>query len=199
MLSFFQVGATDLNPKNRLRLQRILEYGAMVLLAGIMVALYFVGRVKERPEEKVALKYDLEMKDNVYVARFEDGLLKFTMRGKDLRIDQTFGRAWIDSPVIIIKRGEEAPVTVTAGSGKYLSIKKLMVLADGVEIKSEDYVAETPELFYSTGSKTVESEEVIKVSGKGMELTGKGYLFNLESGDIEIRSNVKGRFEKQKG
>ncbi len=184
--------------KKKLRRLRIFEYALAVALAGVMVSLYFIGRAKNMEPKKFSSKADLELPGKVFVSRFEDDKLRLVLKGHDLDYDQAPGQATLLNPEIEIYN-DKGTVVVNAAKGSYLNPDGNILLKDGVVINFQKYQARTNSLIYNVKSEVAESEEEIEVSGKGLELKGKGYRFDLNKGEMEIKSAVKGKFKKKEG
>ena len=181
-----------------LKRRRIFEYSAGLALVAAMILLYFLGRAKDNGVIPPETSSDLEMQGNFLASRFENGDLKFWMLGKDFSYAQAKGNAEMASPVINVC-GEKEPILIKGGRAQYIKEGRLIHLDNQVEITSQGYVAQTPALVYDLDRKECRSDEKIVVHGNGMELQGKGYVFNVGSGRISILSGVKGRFRKTEG
>jgi len=184
--------------KLSLKRRRIFEYSAGLALVAAMILLYFLGRAKDNGVIPPETSSDLEMQGNFLASRFENGDLKFWMLGKNLSYSQASGNAELANPVINVS-SQKDPILIKGGRAQYIREGKLIHLDNQVEITSQDYVAQTPSLVYDLGRKECRSDQAIVVRGKGMELQGKGYVFNVGSGRISILSGVKGRFKKTEG
>ena len=161
-----------------------------------MVVLYFVGRSRQGAEEEFSAKSGLELDGKFFASRFESGKLGFTMSGKNFQYFPESGRAEVMEPLIRINSTNQ-PVIVSGKSAKYFNAGKRIEIKDQVEIISGDYKAETPALSYDVAHRVCASPEQIRVTGNGLELTGRGYIFDLSKGNMEILSEVKGIFKKQ--
>jgi LPS export ABC transporter protein LptC len=163
-----------------------------------MILLYYLGRARDTGGNETRVRSDLEMQGKFLASRFENGDLKFWMLGKDFSYSQAQGDAELADPVINVT-SQKDPILIKAQRARYVKEGKLIHLDRQVEITSRDFVAQTPSLVYDLDRKEGRSDQEITVRGKGMELQGKGYIFNVGSGKISIRSGVKGRFKKTEG
>ena len=176
--------------------RKIFEYALALILVGAMVALYFLGRSRGGGSEDFSSRAGLELKGEFAASRFASGDLQFWMKGNHFQYFPERDQAEVAEPVVEIRSGE-SPVLVKSRSAQYLTGQKRIEMKDGVEIIARDYQAETPALSFDVERQIGESREQLRVIGKGLELTGRGYLFDLGRGHIEIWSGVKGRFKKQ--
>jgi LPS export ABC transporter protein LptC len=183
-----------LSPKRR----RIFEFSIGAVIVAGMILLYFIGRARDHGGNETGPNSDLEMQGKFLASRFENGDLKFWMLGKDFSYSQGNGNAELANPVINVSN-EKVSVMIKGGKAQYLKESKVIHLDNQVEITSQRYIAQTPSLVYDLGRKECRSDREIVVHGNGMELQGKGYIYNVGNGRISILSGVKGRFKKTEG
>jgi LPS export ABC transporter protein LptC len=189
-----EMGLSD--QKARGRRKKIIEYASIIIIIAAMVALYFVGRNRQGAEEEFSAKSGLELEGKFFASRFESGKLGFSISGKNFQYYPESGGAELREPVIQINSASQ-PVTVTGRSAKYFNDAKRIEIKDQVVIITANYKAETPALSYDAAHRVCTSPEQIRVTGNGLELTGRGYIFDLSKGHIEILSEVKSVFKEQ--
>lgn len=190
-----------MNPQPRdarsaLRRRKIFEYCAMLALLLAMAGLYFLGRGREGRQEQIFARSGLELQGGFFASRFENGALSFSLQGRDFNYYPDQGRAEMSEPSVKIFALEET-VLVKGKTARFLAKTRRIEIEDQVEVRVRDYLAQTPALSCDLDQRICRGEKQIAVSGRGVELTGQGYIFDLGRGRIKILSGVKGKFKQE--
>jgi|GEM_PF-3097157 len=174
---------------------RIFETSLVLSIVFAMVALYFIGRARNMEQRSFKTSADLELKGKVFVSRFENGALRLNLTGKNLLYNQRDDQAVLSEPVLEIW-DQKGMTQVQGKNGIYDNQRGVVHLRDGVEILYQDYRAETLSLDYNVKDEIAESDQEIRIKGKELDLKGKGYKFDLKKGEMELKSEVKGKIKK---
>jgi len=174
---------------------RIFETSLVLSIVFAMVALYFIGRARNMEQSSFKTSADLELKGKVFVSRFENGALRLNLTGKNLLYNQRDDQAVLSEPVLEIW-DQKGMTQVQGKNGIYDNQRGVVHLRDGVEILYQDYRAETLSLDYNVKDEIAESDQEIRIKGKELDLKGKGYKFDLKKGEMELKSEVKGKIKK---
>jgi len=174
---------------------RIFETSLVLSIVFAMVALYFIGRARNMEQSSFKTSADLELKGKVFVSSFENGALRLNLTGKNLLYNQRDDQAVLSEPVLEIW-DQKGMTQVQGKNGIYDNQRGVVHLRDGVEILYQDYRAETLSLDYNVKDEIAESDQEIRIKGKELDLKGKGYKFDLKKGEMELKSEVKGKIKK---
>jgi len=161
-----------------------------------MIALYFIGRARDNRGEEISLKSDLELQGEFLASRAEDGQVRFWMQGRDFNYNNDQGQAEFAEPEIKILTAQGI-VSVKGKTGNYFRDTRQVRMRDQVEMRFNKYLAQTSELIYDIEGRKCSGGREIAVHGDGLEFKGKGYIFDFRTGQIEILSDIKGRFVKR--
>jgi len=180
----------------RLKKARIFEISLILFLITVMIVLYFIGRAKNLEQPGFSTSAELELKGKIFVSRFEDGKLRLTLIGQDLQYHQAQGEARLLNPEIEIY--DEKNATLISGKkARYFNQEGKVRFEDGVEITYQDYRAQTESLNYDLKQELAEGAEEIRIQGKDLDLTGKGFRFDAKKKEMQLNSQVKGKIKRQ--
>ncbi len=176
---------------------RIFEFGIILSVAGAMVALYFIGRAKNMEQKTHTAKADLELKGKVFMARFENGQLRLASSGRDLLYQQESGEAVFSQPAAEIF-DPKGPVRIQSREARYYQEEGRIRFQDDVMIDFQGYRATTATMDYQVKDELATGDGEIRIEGKDLNLTGKGFVFDGKKGEMELKSRVKGKIQKVK-
>lgn len=87
--------------------------------------------------------------------------------------------------------GSERSVKFSGGTARYEPEQQVLAVGERVRLETSDgYSLETESLRCLTATRQVESEQPLALSGAGLKLRGRGFLYSLPTGDFRIGGRV---------
>ena len=187
------------------RLRLILGIALIVIASGIVLALIvrFHGTGDVADEEREALSPSDETASveatELKYTESEGGKTLWEIEAEEAMFFQDKAKTEFKKINVIFYYKEDYELILSGDSGELNTDTKNIVIRDNVKIKVEDdYTLSTDSLNYSSEEHQISTEDPIEVTGPDVSFHGNGLVFDLNSEELFIKSNVSTDFT-QKG
>lgn len=90
-----------------------------------------------------------------------------------------------------VMTGKERSLKFSGGTASYEPTKQVLSVAEQVKLVTSDgYRLDTESLRCLTATRQVESDQSLSLTGSGLKLRGKGFLYSLQTGDFQVGGRV---------
>ena len=90
-----------------------------------------------------------------------------------------------------VMTGQERSVKFSGGTASYEPSKQVLSVGEQVKLVTSDgYRLNTESLRCLTATRQVESDQPLSLTGSGLKLRGKGFLYSLQTGDFQVGGRV---------
>ena len=87
---------------------------------------------------------------------------------------------------------DREPVTISSKRGQVNNENKNIELSGDVFIKSDDgFKLNTENLTWVASKRILETDDFVEITGRRFKITGNGFVSNIDSHDIKIKSKVE--------
>lgn len=187
------------------RLRLILGIALILIASGIIIALFVrfhgTGDVADEEREAVSPSGDtasVEATELKYTES-EGGKTLWEIEAEEAMFFQDKAKTEFKKISVTFYYKEDYELILSGDSGELNNDTKNIVIKDNVKIKVEDdYTLSTDSLNYNSEKHQISTDNPIDVTGPDVSFHGNGLVFDLNSEELFIKSNVSTDFT-QKG
>ena len=134
--------------------------------------------------------------------QIEKGKLTWDIKAKDAKYYPKDNVSYVNEPELVVQREDQNPLNLKSKAAKlFLAKQKLknVELEGDVHFFIKDEIsAKTDFVAYEAESKHISSERQVIVEGEGFQVSGTGFLMEVDEKRVSFLSNVKSRFDLKK-
>lgn len=82
------------------------------------------------------------------------------------------------------------PAHITGGNAHYDPEREILTMLDDVVVRTADLEVKTPAMRYLARFETVKSAADVEMKGKGFNITGTTFMYNLANGNLRVGKRV---------
>jgi LPS export ABC transporter protein LptC len=178
----------------KLTARNLLLIAMLLLVTGLLVPI--LGRQREPVSKKsgdtLPPDVDLALKTINYTET-RDGRRHWSLKADSAEFDSTRQASTIKNVhMVFFDRQGEEQVVLTADQGSWATASGEVSASGNVVIKAGgEYSLFTDQLQYSEERGQITSEHPVRMVGRGVEMTGRGLVFSVQSRTLQLQSAVK--------
>jgi LPS export ABC transporter protein LptC len=175
-------------------------YGLIgLMVAGIGFGLVGYHRVREEPKALLSVlpkNTDVSLNRIHHVAT-RDGVKEWTLDAESAQYQKADNKTVFKDILATFFLNDGKTLHLNSRDGVLLTDTKDMEVWGDVVVQSSLYELNTDKLRYEHKTRTIFTETPIVIKGNGMEITGQGMTFNLQTERVVVRGRVKTLFENR--
>ncbi|MFZ5775516.1 MAG: LPS export ABC transporter periplasmic protein LptC [Thermodesulfobacteriota bacterium] len=130
--------------------------------------------------------------EGVLFTQFENGVQNWQIKADRLATGESEEVLMMDKVEGQVLSGERRKFLITGQEGKYDAKSRLLTLSRDVTIRSDaGHLVHAEQVSYNDQTRKIATSGPVTVSGKNMEISGKGLAYDLEKAIYEISGRVR--------
>jgi len=182
---------------SKVKIVRYSLIGLIVAGIGFGLASHYCLREESRDLLSLLPEKRVVSLNHIHQVATRDGVKEWTLDAGSAQFQKADNKTVFKdvSATFFLKNGES--VHLNGRAGVLLSDAKDIEVWGDVVVKSGLYELNTDKLRYEHKTRTIFTETPIVIKGNGMEITGQGMTFNLQTERVVVRGRVKTLFENR--
>jgi len=130
--------------------------------------------------------------EGVFFLQLKNGVKNWQIEAARLYTGEDPDRMRLEQVQAQVFQGERRKFRITSQEGEYDNKKKVLALEKDVEVHAEDgYRISAEALNYDDDARNIWTKSPVRITGRSMDVSGQGLLYDLKTGSYDVRGRVK--------
>ena len=130
--------------------------------------------------------------EGVSFSQLKNGVRDWQIQAKQLYSGEDQDKMQLVAVEAQVFKNAQRRFVITGQEGEYNSKKKILTMRNSVKVQAENgMLIQSDNLSYDDKTRKIRSMSPVQVTGKGMELRGKGMTYDMQKDSYDVSGRVK--------
>lgn len=130
--------------------------------------------------------------EGVLFSQLKNGVRDWQIQAKQLYSGEDQDRMQMVTVEAQVFKNAERRFVITAQEGEYNSKKKVLTMRNSVKVQAENgFLIQSDSLSYDDQTRKITTVSPVQVTGKGMDIRGKGMAYDMQKDSYDVSGRVK--------
>jgi len=130
--------------------------------------------------------------EGVLFSQLKNGVRDWQIQAKRLFAGEDQDRMQMETVEAQVFKNAERRFVITGQEGEYNSKKKILLMRTGVKVQAENgMLIQSDSLSYDDQARKITTTSPVQVTGKGMDIHGKGMAYDMQKDSYDVSGRVK--------
>ncbi|MFA7382284.1 MAG: LPS export ABC transporter periplasmic protein LptC [Desulfurivibrionaceae bacterium] len=130
--------------------------------------------------------------EGVLFSQLKNGVQDWQIEAKRLYTKEDQDRLHLEAVAAQVFKGDERRFLITASQGEYNRKNKSISMQNGVKVQADNGIlVQADSLSYDEQTRKITTMTPVRITGKGMDVSGQGVDYDMEHDSYDVSGRVK--------
>ncbi|MFA6497760.1 MAG: LPS export ABC transporter periplasmic protein LptC [Desulfurivibrionaceae bacterium] len=130
--------------------------------------------------------------EGVLFSQLKNGVRDWQIQAKRLYSGEDQDRMRLVTVEAQVFKNAQRRFVITGQEGEYNSKKKTLIMRNGVNVQAEKgFLIQSDSISYDDQARKITTKAPVQISGKGMDIRGKGMEYDMQKDSYDVSGRVK--------